>query len=78
MVEILSPDRLGLLYRIMRAFGKAGVNIASSRIATDKGAAADSFYVSDAAGKKLSDALSERLKAALWEATQTQIQASST
>jgi [protein-PII] uridylyltransferase len=76
MVEILSPDRLGLLYRILRAFGKVGVQIASSRIATDKGAAADSFYVSDAAGKKLSDALSQRLNAALWEATQTQIQAS--
>jgi [protein-PII] uridylyltransferase len=57
MVEILSPDRLGLLYRILRAFGKVGVQIASSRIATDKGAAADSFYVSDGAGKKLSDAL---------------------
>ena len=55
VVDIQAPDRLGLLYNILTGFGEAGLNIALSRIATEKGAAIDSFYVTDAQGEKISD-----------------------
>ena len=48
LVDIQTPDRLGLLYNLLRAFGESGVQIALSRIATEKGAAIDSFYVTEA------------------------------
>jgi len=55
LVDIQTPDRLGLLYTILKKFGNAGLNIALSRIATEKGAAIDSFYVTNAEGKKITD-----------------------
>jgi len=55
LVDIQTPDRLGLLYYLLKAFGEAGVNIALSRIATDKGAAIDSFYVTNREGRKIKD-----------------------
>jgi [protein-PII] uridylyltransferase len=71
-VDIQTPDRLGLLYRILRGFAELEVNISLSRIATEKGAAIDSFYVTDTRGKKVTDpdrikALHEALKAATLE-----------
>lgn len=56
LVDILTPDRLGLLYSLLRGFVEVGVNIAISRIATEKGAAIDSFYVTDTKGRKIKDA----------------------
>jgi [protein-PII] uridylyltransferase len=53
LVDIQTPDRLGLLYNLLRAFADAGVQIALSRIATEKGAAIDSFYVTEGEGRKL-------------------------
>ena len=53
LVDIQTPDRLGLLYLILSGFAEMEVNIALSRIATEKGAAIDSFYVTDALGKKI-------------------------
>lgn len=53
LVDIQTPDRLGLLYRILKGFAQADVNIVISRIATEKGAAIDSFYVADFTGKKI-------------------------
>jgi [protein-PII] uridylyltransferase len=71
LVDIQAPDRLGLLHRILRAFGEVDVQIALSRITTEKGAAIDSFYVTDQAGKKLKSGKSiERLQQALRNATQ--------
>ena len=55
VVDIQTPDRLGLLYNILTGFGEAGLNIALSRIATEKGAAIDSFYVTDAEGGKIKE-----------------------
>jgi [protein-PII] uridylyltransferase len=60
-----------LLYRLLRAFGETGVQIALSRIATEKGAAIDAFYVTDAEGKKLrSPSALTRLQKALQIAAQ--------
>jgi [protein-PII] uridylyltransferase len=58
VVDIQTPDRLGLLYNILRGFGEVGLNIALSRIATEKGAAIDSFYVTNAKGEKIQEAAS--------------------
>ena len=53
LVDIQTPDRLGLLYNLLKALGGAGVQIALSRIATEKGAAIDSFYITDGEGRKI-------------------------
>ena len=55
LVDIQAPDRLGFLHDILRGFAKVRAQIAFSRIATEKGAAIDSFYVTDIQGKKLED-----------------------
>jgi len=55
LVEIQTPDRIGLLYHLLRGFASTGVNISLSRITTEKGAAIDSFYVTNAEGKKIRD-----------------------
>ena len=47
LVQIQTPDRLGLLYELLSAFGELNVSIALSRISTEKGAAIDTFYVAD-------------------------------
>jgi len=58
LVDIQTPDRLGLLYNLLRALGRADAQIALSRIATEKGAAIDTFYVTNVEGKKIKDAVS--------------------
>jgi [protein-PII] uridylyltransferase len=55
LVDIQTPDRLGLLYYLLRAFADTRVNIVLSRITTEKGAAIDSFYVTDIEGRKVRD-----------------------
>jgi [protein-PII] uridylyltransferase len=47
IVQIQTPDHLGLLYELLSAFGEENVSIALSRISTEKGAAIDTFYVAD-------------------------------
>ena len=47
LIQIQTPDRLGLLYELVSAFGEERVSIALSRISTEKGAAIDTFYVAD-------------------------------
>lgn len=73
LVDIQTPDRLGLLYNLLRAFGDTGVQIALSRITTEKGAAIDSFYVTDEEGHKVRDPDQlARMQQALWRASQIQ------
>ncbi|MCS7091395.1 MAG: [protein-PII] uridylyltransferase [Verrucomicrobiota bacterium] len=55
LVEIETEDRVGLLYDIARVLADAQLNIASAVICTERGAAIDTFYVTDQAGQKLSD-----------------------
>jgi [protein-PII] uridylyltransferase len=71
LVDIQTPDRLGLLYRLLTAFAETNVTIALSRIATEKGAAIDAFYVTDVEGRKLKSASAiARLQKALQVASQ--------
>ncbi len=71
LVDLQTPDRLGLLYKLLNAFAGTGVQIALSRISTEKGAAIDAFYVTDSDGKKLRSAAGiSRLQKALQVASQ--------
>ncbi len=71
LIDVQAPDRLGLLYTLLRAIGRAGAHIHLSRIATEKGAAIDTFYVTDVEGRKMKDQKSvARLQLALLEASQ--------
>jgi [protein-PII] uridylyltransferase len=54
-VDIQTPDRLGLLYDLLRAMGEAGVIIELSRITTEMDVAMDSFYITGKDGKKITD-----------------------
>jgi [protein-PII] uridylyltransferase len=47
LIQIQTPDRLGLLYDLLTCLGQEGVAIAFSRISTQNGAAIDTFYVTD-------------------------------
>lgn len=68
VVDIQTPDRLGLLCDILRGFSRANINIALSRISTEKGGAIDSFYVTDSNGNKaMADEQIAKLQQALRE-----------
>jgi [protein-PII] uridylyltransferase len=53
LIEIETEDRLGLLYTISQTFAELKLDISSARIVTERGAAIDSFSVSDADGGKI-------------------------
>jgi len=59
VVDIQTADRLGLLHALLKAFGDEDLEIILSRVNTEKGAAIDSFYITDELGQKVRD--SERL-----------------
>ena len=71
LIQIETPDRIGLLHDLLTALGNEGVDIALSRISTQKGAAIDTFYVRDSNGRgKVTDAnriatIQHRLRAAI-------------
>jgi [protein-PII] uridylyltransferase len=69
VIDLQTPDRLGLLYDVLYCFSGLRVTIAHSRVATEKGAAFDSFYVTDFEGRKLtSEATLRQLRLALLRA----------
>jgi len=65
LIEVVTPDRLGLLHGLLGDLSAMDINIELSRITTEKGAAIDSFYVTSAKGGKLKESqlaqLQERL-----------------
>lgn len=56
IIEVETEDRIGLLYSIAQVFTELEVNIALAKILTEKGAAVDTFYVTDILGNKIVDA----------------------
>ncbi len=57
LIQVETADRLGLLYDLVACLGRNSVYITLSRISTDKGAAIDTFYVTDATTRgKITDA----------------------
>jgi len=55
LLDVQTADYPGLLYRIACAIADAGLNLSSARITTEKGAALDTFYLTDQQGKKIED-----------------------
>ena len=53
VVEVKAPDRVGLLHAITGALAQQDLNVATAKIATERGWAYDSFYVTDGAGRKI-------------------------
>jgi [protein-PII] uridylyltransferase len=53
LLDIQTPDRLGLLYDLLRAMGSAGLIIELSRITTEMDVAMDSFYIHNKDGGKV-------------------------
>ena len=65
LLEIFSPDRLGLLYDVSSVMYKIGIDIVSARINTETGLAQDVFYVQSGKGKVGLEP-AEQLLADLW------------
>ncbi len=53
LLDVQTADYPGLLYRIAYALVETGLNIVSARITTEKGAALDTFYLTDKEGNKI-------------------------
>ncbi len=69
LIEIMAPDRLGLLYDLLRTISESGYEIVSARITTEIGAAMDSFYITGIESAKIpNDGRLDRLKRALRDA----------
>ena len=56
IIEVETEDRIGLLYALAQVFAALELNIAVAKILTERGAAVDTFYVTDILGKKIEDA----------------------
>ena len=60
VVEIETEDRLGLLYFLSSALTDLNLNITLAKILTEKGAAIDSFYLSEEDGSKVKSEARQR------------------
>jgi [protein-PII] uridylyltransferase len=68
LVDVQTPDRLGLLYDLLRAFGETEVHIELSRITTAMDVAMDTFYVTDGHGKITDESAIKRIQRLLQRA----------
>lgn len=68
IIDIFSPDRLGLLYQITRKMGELGLSIYFAKIGTKADDVVDSFYILDRNNKKISPGDYEFIKSELTEA----------
>lgn len=62
VIEVRTPDRRGLLYRLTERLSALGWDIHSARINTIGGEARDAFYVTAAGGKLVEDAATIRAR----------------
>ena len=53
IIEVQAPDRVGLLYQLLRAISHGGITIEAARIATEQRAALDVFYLRTKDGDKI-------------------------
>ena len=55
ILEVQAPDRIGLLYHLLRAVSHGGISIEAARIATEQKAALDVFYLRTKEGGKIEE-----------------------
>jgi [protein-PII] uridylyltransferase len=55
VIEVRAPDRIGVLYRITRAFAELDLDIRSAKVATMGDEVVDTFYVRTSGGAKVVD-----------------------
>ncbi len=55
IIDVYSPDTVGLLYQITKKMNELGLSIYFAKIATKSDDVVDAFYVLDRAGRKISD-----------------------
>jgi len=67
LVDVTAEDRVGLLHDLTRTLGEFDLEIFVSKAATIRDQAADSFYVRDPSGRKLSNESIARVERALWD-----------
>lgn len=70
ILEIQTPDRLGLLYHVLDVLEHSGIDIYLAKINTEKGAAMDVFYLTNSDGNKITsaeqlDSLTAKLKGSI-------------
>jgi len=53
VIEVETEDRIGLLYSMAQVFAELELDIAVAKILTEKGAAVDTFYVTDILGQRI-------------------------
>ncbi|HMJ89706.1 MAG TPA: HD domain-containing protein, partial [Candidatus Acidoferrum sp.] len=53
VIEVETEDRIGLLYTISQVFSQLGIDISVAKILTEKGAAIDTFYVTNIDREKI-------------------------
>ncbi len=70
IIEVQAPDRIGILYHLLRAISHGGIKIEAARIATEQEAAIDVFYLRAKDGGKINttkelDRMERRIRAAI-------------
>ena len=50
IIDLETEDRVGLLFALSQALSELGLNIVLAKIVTEKGAAIDTFYVTEKDG----------------------------
>jgi [protein-PII] uridylyltransferase len=65
VIEVFGRDRPGFLYRVTRTLHRLHLQIVLAKVNTEGSRAADSFYVTDTLGAKLTTKTSETVKTAL-------------
>ncbi|MCM8557895.1 [protein-PII] uridylyltransferase [Sphingomicrobium sediminis] len=70
VIEVNARDRTGLLARLAHAIMEAGAVVHSAHVATYGERAVDTFYLTDASGRKLSHETADALRAALLAAAE--------
>jgi [protein-PII] uridylyltransferase len=60
LLEVETEDRIGLLYVVSQTLSALHLDISAAKICTERGAAIDTFYVSEAFGGKVYDAERQR------------------
>ncbi|MBI5801825.1 MAG: [protein-PII] uridylyltransferase [Verrucomicrobia bacterium] len=53
VIDVQTEDRVGLLHTLSQTLSELGLDISVAKISTEKGAATDSFYVSEQSGEKI-------------------------